>query len=66
MVKVGTLKDFNNARKLLEEKPTTLEQLQNNMVMLMVRWIKLRVYSKRDWPSELGEYPKNREAEVKE
>jgi hypothetical protein len=49
-----------------KEKPTTLEQLQNNMVMLMVRWIKLRVYSKRDWPSELGEYPKNREAEVKE
>ena len=23
----------------------------------MVRWIELRVYGKRDWPKELGEYP---------
>ena len=49
-----------------KEEPKTLEQLQNSMVMWMVRWIKFRAYSKRDWPSELGEYPKNREAEIKE
>lgn len=49
-----------------KEEPKTLEQLRTSMVMWMVRWIKFRVYSKRDWPSELGEYPKHLEAEIKE
>ena len=40
--------------------------LKGAMVLTMVRWIKLRVYPKRDWPAEFGPYPKELEAEVKE
>lgn len=42
----------------------TVEQLQDDMILRMVRWVKNRVYSKRDWPRELGEYPKHRESEI--
>jgi hypothetical protein len=51
---------------VIKEQPATVAQLHSSMVMWMVRWIKFRVYSKRDWPAELGEYPKHLEAEIKE
>lgn len=44
----------------------TVAELQNVMILRMVRWVKNRVYSKRDWPREIGEYPKHREAEIGE
>jgi hypothetical protein len=34
------------------------------MIRNMVHWIKLRVYSKRDWPREFGEYPQHLEKDV--
>lgn len=44
----------------------TFEEVEKYMKLSMVRWIKLRVYSRHDWPArELGEYPKEQEAEVK-
>ena len=42
----------------------SLMAFHNAMTFNMVRWIKLRVYAKRDWPSELGEYPKELEKDV--
>lgn len=38
--------------------------LHHDMILSMVRWIKFRVYPGRDWPKELGKYPKYLEAEV--
>jgi len=43
----------------------TIEAFHETMIMNMVRWIKLRVYSKRDWPREFGEYPKHLEKAIK-
>lgn len=34
-----------------------IEAFHQEMKELMVRWIQARVYSKRDWPKEFGEYP---------
>ena len=50
----------------MQEMPAgaTVEQLQDNMILRMIRWIKNRAYPSRDWPRELGEYPKHRESEI--
>lgn len=42
------------------------EMLHEAMIKNMVRWIKLRVYGKRDWPKEFGPYPQHLEKEIKE
>ncbi len=50
-----------------ELKPNeSIEVLNAAVIMNMVRWIKLRVYSKRDWPKEFGPYPQHLEAAIKE
>jgi len=36
---------------------SSLVEVHKAIVLNMVRWIKLRVYSKRDWPKEFGPYP---------
>jgi len=42
-----------------------ISALHEDMVRLMVRWIKLKAYSKGDWPTrELGPYPVHLEKEV--
>jgi hypothetical protein len=55
---------YIQARKEIAQEDTMA--IHSAMVMNMVRWIKLRVYSKRDWPREFGEYPKHLEDSVTE
>ena len=47
---------YIQAREELPET-ATIAELHQEIVMLMVRWINFRVYSKRDWPHEFGKYP---------
>jgi hypothetical protein len=44
----------------------TVAELDALMIKNMVRWIVLRAYPRRDWPSrQFGPYPKHLEVEVK-
>jgi len=51
---------YIQAKKEIEHEDT-VDALHSAVVMNIVRWIKLGVYSKRDWPREFGEYPKHLE-----
>jgi hypothetical protein len=43
----------------------TVAELHVYMMKLMVRWIVLRAYQRRDWPSrQFGPYPKHLEKEM--
>jgi len=48
----------------VKKEPKSIDELHQEMIRSMVWWIKKRVYLKRDWPSELGEYPKHLEKEI--
>lgn len=55
---------YTQAKELLPSN-TPLNEVHQDMVLSMVRWIKLRVYARRDWPTrEFGEYPKHLEEKV--